>query len=238
MKLATWNIGSLYENYDDYIITIQNQIQSCNIDILCLQEFPNLSSLFEIIYLCGNYNYHYFTEYSPSHVLVGKNMGIAIFSKVPLNHTGTYKLQKPQITVKYHGNIETLHDKVFLAVKTQFDKEQYLILSVHGFPFHRYGLDHRNDLFDFEYHPLDNILTQIIQTQTYNHIIIGGDFNCEDATQYIPSLSNDFYDVFQNDPTRPSGRKTDAIFLQKGTNYIKKEIFESNMDHFMLIIET
>lgn len=237
MKLATWNIGSLYKNYDDYIITVQNQIQNCNIDILCLQEFPNISSLFEKIYLCGNFNYHYFVECSPSHVFVGGNMGIAVFSKVPLKQVGIFKLQKPQITVTYHGHIETLHDKVFLAVETQFNKERYLIFSGHGFSFHRYGLDYRNDLFEFEYQPLDNILTQIIQSQTYDHIIIGGDFNCEDATQYIPCLSNKFYDVFQNDATRPSRRKTDAIFLQKETNYIKKEIFESNMDHFMLIIE-
>ena len=115
MIVATWNIGSLYADYSQHIQTMQSWIETAKIDLLCLQELPDIHSLQKQISQWGHFNSVYFFPCSPSHVCIGHHMGVGLFCKEILKPVDYFFLPKPLTQVFCKGHEETLHDKFFLA---------------------------------------------------------------------------------------------------------------------------
>ena len=80
LRIATWNIGSILENYiENRTIFLETIIQD-KPDVLFLQECPSSPSFIEELLQIGLFKDYIYLQSSPSHVKDGWNMGIAIFS--------------------------------------------------------------------------------------------------------------------------------------------------------------
>ena len=84
MKIATWNMGSLYENgnYEQNVVLFQRILEKVSADIICLQECPNDEELQQKIMTWGNYSHSCLEMYADNHNCPGHKMGLAVFTKI------------------------------------------------------------------------------------------------------------------------------------------------------------
>ncbi len=237
MKIATWNIGSLYTEYSKNKKAIQSVLAENPVDVLCFQEFPNRMEDISNTLQWGQFSSYEYLECCPSHVCIGSMMGIAVFSKLPIRLISRIMLEPPDVPVEYNGRPEKIHQKAFLAFDVSTDKNQYLIITGHGFPFHRYHLENNEELFLSSYDELNHYIERSIKNAKGRTSIICGDFNARDIAQYIPALRESFVDLFQNDVTRTNGLKMDAVFVEKAKESWSKRIIKTALDHFMLVVQ-
>lgn len=251
MRIATWNVGSVHEDKrsEDLFLSIIKQIEA---DIFCLQELPEDPALFERILASGKFKDYCFKLCSKSHVGLQLNMGIAIFSKECISNSVDYKLVKPYETLtEYYGNVETLHDKYFLAVEIG----DTVIVSGHSFPSVRYCSpkyqyrpemkkewqkycvsqeDYADTLIDIQKWLLE------LSASFKKPVIAAADFNVDDPLGQMPTLKKTYYDVFSGEKTRPSKQnygfeyKSDGILVPQGMVAIKKQILKNDFDHYAL----
>ena len=238
MKIATWNIGSLYAGYQENNKELKRQVEDLNADVFCMQEFPDDPHLINEILKYGAFTDYYFYVTSPSHIGPAHDMGVILFAKGQLTHRNHIMLIPPDIDAVYNGKKEPIHSKAVLSAKCFYGQTSFTLITGHGFPLHRYGLDERHDLFETEFIPLEEYLSTIVHSLDTERIIVGGDFNCGNILRYSKTLRDYFYDAFFQIPTRPSGRKTDAILLQNDA--LVKEKFVrcvQGFDHFLLYLD-
>ena len=230
----TWNIGSLYDNYNDKEKDLLSVVGEISPDVLCLQEFPENEELKKKICRIGSFKDFFYLFLSESHVGPPHRMGLIVFSKGNLKCKDTIWLNKPCIDVFFEKKREEFHPKAFVLLECRLGHDTYCVLTWHGFPFHRYGLDNRKDLFEEVYLPLNDCVVR-----NENIAIIAGDFNSPNAEKHCSQIQLRYRDLFSNQPTRPSGRKTDAIFVQKGVSAREKGIVDGikTFDHYALWAE-
>ncbi len=214
MKIGTWNIGSLWHDYNKNTELFQQVISLHHPDILILQEYIPDEKLADIIYKSIGLKCSYFKEFSKSHVAINKNMGIAVFSNYKTVEKDTYKLIKPNGTFYHNGKAEQFHDKFFISLTLTNKSKKVNIITGHGYSFHRYGIDPADFIEIFA--PLDSWLCSKTRNQ---ELIIAGDFNVDNLSKLLPNLCKSYFDIFEGCPTRPSGRKTDCIFIPIGCEY-------------------
>lgn len=237
MKIIEWNIGSLYSDYSRNIKTLEEQIGSSGAEIVCLQECVNVEEVVNRIMECGSFEDCFFSGYALSHVSVGNMMGLAVFSKSKIVPVSTLELAAPDMDVYYNGKRERFHKKAFITVKTQINDIEYLVITGHGFPFYRYGLDDRYDLITEAYRSLNPYIGSVLDSTDKEYALFCADFNLEDITPFVPVLGQRCFDIFFGESTRPSGRKTDAVFLMNGKTWKNKRKTDCGFDHYMLEIE-
>ena len=215
IRVATWNIGSLYKDYTENVKHLRRILTDSRIDILCMQEVPRQESLLEDICTWGGFPYHVFHTTSVSHVFQGHDMGIAVFSRFPLGTPDVLKLTKPTVAVSHNGQQETWHDKFFMVVSCALDPQPMLVVTGHGFPFHRYDLEHPEHyhLIRPSFRELDAWLAGLAEQYGSPVLCAAADFNITDPMPFMPRSARQYRDVLRGQPTRPSGRKTDAILI-------------------------
>lgn len=235
MIISSWNIGSLFEKSDTPELVMENflsALSKSNSDILCFQEFP-INCSFEgeplerNIEAAGSFTKHVVFSCSDNHIVTGKKMGLAVFTKYAgLKIIEKHKLPNPQIQKNIAGTLEKTHDKYFVLTEyNDVHKKKFLVVDGHGFPFHRYGIDSGSmcpqqcalELKEYAYifTDLDNWIKKITEAYSEYNILICADLNIGCALQLMPFTFSQYIDVFHGEPTRPSGRKTDAVFLPK-----------------------
>ena len=251
IRIATWNVGSVHEDKRsaEQFLSIIKQIGA---DIFCLQELPEDQALFESILTTGGFKDYYFKLCSKSHVGLQLNMGIAIFSKECISNPIIYKPVKPYETLtEYHGNVESLHDKYFLAVEL----EDEVIVSGHGFPSVRYcspKYQYRPEMKkDWQRYCVtqEDYAATLVDIQNWlialsgsirKPLIAAADFNVDDPLDQMPILKKAYYDVFSGEKTRPSKQnygfeyKSDGILVPQETITVQKCILKNDYDHYAL----
>lgn len=269
--LATWNIGSLYANIEVTLPFMQMILEEESPDLLCLQELPDEPKLWEKIAIWGDYSHRIYQITSPSHINKAHNMGIGIFSRVPLYPIGLLHLTKPDISVVYQGKSESWHDKIFMAVtwgasadgaKTMCCTSQPataslysntavnrnsvfacgLLLTGHGFPFHRYNLDNdaHQELIAEAFSPLDDWIVSFLEKPYDLPFFVAADFNIANPLKFLPRCGPSWIDLVSDNATRPSGRKTDSILVSRKSRLsptlcIRKTVVNNStplFDHF------
>ena len=219
--VATWNIGSLYADYDTAYPLLRQVISQYRPGVLCMQEMPMQQSLIDDICKWGNYSFTVTKTTSESHINKGKDMGIAVFSQYPLGEPTLLPLEKPDREIFYKEKQEYWHDKWFLSVPLFPEHgspvSQIQVITGHGFPFHRYGLEkpEETNLIAPSLARVDRWVSETLQQTPAIPVLIAADFNITDPTAYMPRCRQCMTDVFRHQFTRPFGRKTDAIFLPR-----------------------
>lgn len=219
LSIATWNIGSLYANYEKAYPLLQTVISQYRPQVLCMQEVPMQQALVDDICKWGDYPFVVTKATSESHVNKGKEMGIAVFSQYPQGEPTLLPLEKPDREIFYKGKQEYWHDKWFLSValfpEACSPVSQIQVVTGHGFPFHRYGLEkpEETNLIAPSLERVDRWVSETLQQTPAIPVLIAADFNITDPAAYMPRCSQCMTDVFRHQFTRPFGRKTDAIFL-------------------------
>ena len=214
MKIGTWNIGSLWQDYNKNIELFREVILLHHPDMLILQEFIPDKQLLDVIYKAIGLKCSYYKEFSKSHVAINKYMGIAVFSNYQISENDIYKLVKPNKTFYHNGKAERFHDKYFISLTVTSKKTKINVITGHGYSFRRYGIE-PTDFTDI-FVPLDSwICSNVINQKS----LIAGDFNADNLNQLLPNLCRNYFDIFKGCPTRPSGRKSDCILLPNGNEY-------------------
>ena len=217
--VATFNVGSLYANIDVAYPLLQKVISQYRPHVLCMQELPMEKALIDDLCQWGEYPFVVTKTTSKSHVNIGEDMGLAIFSRFPMGKPTFLHLHKPDREIFYKGKQEFWHDKLYMSVPLLLNSHtpasQIRVITGHGFPFHRYGLEKPEEaqLISPSLAQIDQWVSEFLQQDPAVPVVIAADFNLSDPTAYMPQSRQTLADVFYHQATRPSGRKTDAIFL-------------------------
>lgn len=207
MKIATWNIGRFLQDREKNLQIMRQILSEDPPDILCLQEFPLCEGGIADMGASFGLKEIFVKVCDASHVS-GERMGIAVFSRYALREKNCLPLPKPQGRFFYRGREETLHDKYFVSLTVACGRPLTLVTG-HGFPFHRYGKDPAE--FSAFYAALDGWICREAEGPT----VVAGDFNLK-VPSLLPNLTASYTDAFFGEPTRPSGCKTDYMFLSRG----------------------
>ena len=213
--ISTWNVGSLYANIERNIPIFKENLQKAPADFFCMQEFPdNPRDLDEVKRITG-LSHHMYWVTSHSHVDTEHDMGVLLLSRYPLTFEEEIQLPKPTVEVSHDGKKEEWHDKSFFAVSFTAGEQPFLIVTGHGFPFHRYGLENEagKSVMAPSFEALDLFFDSMKEKHPDKKLFSAADFNITSPLAFMPLTSASMVDVFHGEPTRPSGRKTDAIIL-------------------------
>ena len=222
LKVATWNIGSLYADYAVNWPYLQQMLRSQTVDVLCMQEVPHEEELLQAICDVGGFSYSLFQITSISHIHKGHDMGVAVFSRFPIKALQTIHLDKPTVPIAYQGKTEVWHDKYFLAFVCHLAEQKVAMVTGHGFPFHRYGLENEGNygIIQPSFVQLDKWVEELPDDTRL--LCMAADFNLATPLRFMPYCRQHFRDVFQDEATRPSGRKTDAVLIPHGVRAVEK----------------
>lgn len=246
VRVATWNIGSLYDNYERNLQYVKHILSSQQTDILCMQELPKDGSLLEKICRWGGFSDHVYHTTSVSHVGESHDMGIAVFSRFPLGQPDILQLTKPTVEIFYKGRQETWHDKYFMAISCDLDGHKTLVVTGHGFPFHRYDLEKPEcyHIIRPSFLELDAWLAGLSQKHGMPVLCAPADFNMTDPVPFLPKNAPKYRDLFCNQVTRPHGRKTDAFLVSDNVSVTETvnitppaEDEEEIMDHHFILAQ-
>ena len=225
LKIANWNIGSLYADLERNLPYFTEVISGSGADVFCMQEFPIREEIANTVMRLGKFPYLKLDETSESHVCKENRMGIAIFSKFPLTQVDKIELPKPQIRAMREGAEEIWHSKFFTITRCEQGDDTPVIITGHGFPFHRYGLEKTEyrDVISRSFSVLDEWITNYLKENENGRVYLPADFNITSPLDFMPKLRNVYYDSFDGCATRPSGRKTDTMLLPRGVDFIDRE---------------
>ena len=219
LTISTWNIGSLHDgpHYDRNLNYLRSVLTEHPTDILCLQECPHDPELLQQLKTwTGLTNALYFIT-SESHIDLQHDMGLLILSRLPVTDLRQVKPDKPQVEAWHKGNREYWHEKLFVAVKCAYNDNPLTVVTGHGFPFHRYGLDDgaHDDVIAPSFTRIDQWIEELRKEFPNTLFCFAADFNYGEPLRFMPRLREAFADAFDGEATRPSGRKTDAILLPR-----------------------
>lgn len=244
VRVATWNIGSLYADYTRNLNYLQSMLQRERIDILCMQEVPHRQELLDQICSWGGFSHHVYHTTSISHVCPENTMGIAVFSCFPLGQPEVLKLTKPTVEIFYKGKQEYWHDKYFMAVACAIGDQQFLVVTGHGFPFHRYDLENPENyhIIRPSFRELDAWFAGLSKKHGSPILCAAADFNITDPIPFLDISSKEYDELFHGEVTRPFGRKTDGILVRHNTSVAEKinitppeENGQEIMDHHFIL---
>lgn len=215
--ISTWNIGSLHEggHYARNLDYLRTVLTARPTDILCLQECPNDPDfLRQVTEWTGLTHIHYVVT-SESHIDLQHDMGLCVLSRCPVTEISRIQPAKPQVEAWHKGKREYWHDKLFLALHGEIHGRELAVITGHGFPFHRYGLDdgEHDSVIAPSFGEVDHWIRELRSQHPHILFCIAADFNYGEPLRFMPYLNESFADAFHGEATRPSGRKTDAIIL-------------------------
>lgn len=233
VTVATWNIGSLYANFDSNLQYLEKLLSQQTVDILCMQEVPAQESLLHHITTTGGFQHCIFKTTSQSHICQENDMGIAVFSRYTITQLDSIKLNKPTVPISYNGKPEIWHDKYFMAVLCEKENKKLILVTGHGFPFHRYQLEQPSKyaIISPSFEHLDNWIELLHQRYPKTAFCMAADFNIKSPLFFMQQCNQQYVDIFENEGTRPSGRKTDAILLPHKTPVLHKENIKSPIEN-------
>ena len=217
LKLATWNIGSLYDGKENRHDTLHKTLMHYSPDVTAIEELPEVDSLIESIKCSLGAEYHKFIRCSESHVAQGKNMGICIFSKYPIGRANVLHVGELSVTdYEYQGRIEHLHRKYFMAAEINMPEgETHLVVTGHGYPVHRYSIPEA--VYAPAFTQIDGWISELLSEYDVKKTYMLCDFNIPRPLDYMPLSAEKFKDPLEHVGTRPSGRKTDSILVNRDT---------------------
>lgn len=226
IKVATWNIGKIYQ-HRDYIGLIVNRILLNKIDLICFQEYLTDSALFENT-LIDRTGLKYFNkiELSESHIVKNHKMGLSVLSKYPISHLSTLYSEPNVILMHKSNRLENLHSKGFAAYTVSIENKKVTLINGHWFPFHRY-IDININI---------NQLFATLEEWIINNTIaipsfVCGDFNTEEIEKLMPRFSLLFYSKTAG-PTH-DGKVFDYIYTNK--EYCHFYTQNSESDHTLCV---
>lgn len=233
IKVATWNVGSVYENNSDNSLVLEDFLTKYNPDVLAVQELPDSGELINKIKTVLNASYHYYQVCSPSHIAKRYDMGICIFSKFPIEFVDKIQLDNlSENTFVVNGKIEKLHRKYFICCKIFVEESEMLVVTGHGYPTHRYNIS--SEVFKPSFYQLDEWISLL--KNKGDSLTLACDFNIPNPLDYMPKLATDHVDPFVFVGTRPSGRKTDSVIVEKYKKIYETVSVSTNLDHNFVLL--
>lgn len=172
-----------------------------------------------------------------SHLVEGKLLGNAVFSKYPITATDHFLIKAPTLEVKRpNGDHWVMHDKGAQTVRIDINRRTLSLTNLHYFPFHHFLRASNDPTFTPERNMLVDYLTKVEDRAVS---IVTGDFNNKGLTlkEAFPELfDTGFAEAIEADTTIMGGcQQFDHILYKPEQAYIvNAEIVDIPSDHFAL----
>lgn len=164
---------------------------------------------------------------SPSSFLPGFRAGLALASRVPIAGAGLRRLPNPGLS----KGEQATYDKGSIAGTVQLDGQRLGVVSVHSFPFLRFG----RSAEESEFAPIWRAMADRIGKMGEDPVVVGGDFNTPDRELLLRNTPFPMYRAVGDRPTH-CGRATDDI-LYTGDLVLTEQarILASFSDHDLCV---
>lgn len=229
----------------DCVTDIARKINESHADVVCLQEYPVTQHGRDDItrYLTDHTQlvHYYGVDTYPSFLLPDASVGIAIFSRYPLENIEYHPFENPNIQkLSRSGKIYYSFDKGLITARLKVDSADFAVVTGHAVSFSPF--DARAE----DYPRSFDALRERIETLCAENpnVIAIGDFNTEALFDILPTIQNHVRDVMDG-PTTVSGlmegeifeegRKLDYCLVTPSIRLVKDEKILNFSDHLFCI---
>jgi len=247
LVIATWNVSECVSTQWDIrqgishksknaelqssIDEIVQLVNSHNIDILCVQEYPlSIKDFFDVtryIQTSTDLKFFYGVDTYPSFLIENGKIGIAVFSKYEILSARYSPFINPNITKKSKSGVTYFSfDKGLISAKINYHNETVFIITGHAVSFAPF--DAKAEDYPESFAEITNQL--IIHRPEKNNVILIGDFNTENLFSILPDLSTHMKDCIQGATTIEgkmegetfyNGRKLDYFLVSPSISVIQ-----------------
>lgn len=251
ISLATWNIHEARDlkgkAFDPWA-----EIKDYDKDVLCLQEFPiqgelgvkivcrqiRRSSGYPFVAILPLSKAEYYSA-DPSYRSHRSRQAVAILSRFPMSDI-RYCLLPGFEYLPDHAELEP-HDKGAVSASIRTRVGMLRIVSLHAFPFHRFGIDSRDMLAraNKAFHAIDQFIADEADLlEVDQKLIVAGDFNAEQRWKLLKQPRRLMLrSGFDSDrPTRYDGRNHDDIIADQRLTICQQTILHTKSDHHLLAV--
>jgi endonuclease/exonuclease/phosphatase family metal-dependent hydrolase len=245
LRVATWNIheampltGTPTQARHAVIDEVVDQVCDNEIDILAMQEVEfdsdGTSSVLSALTRRTPLRHVRAFPISPSSFLTGHYAGLAIVSRFPIGHTERHKLPNPYLRTTHNGKEMRSHDKGFMVCAVPVGGRDMTVVSLHSFPFHRFGRRPEEPDFREVWETFARTLTTGFSTE---YLVICGDFNTANRRLVTDLLNPRMTRAIGSTPTH-RGMPIDDILLSPafgaGTD---AQIVDTFSDHHLCLAD-
>lgn len=239
LKVVSWNVScGIFQTKSpndpitgcQYIVDTLLRLQA---DIVGLQEvlLPGTNSISfpDIISGQANYPYYKAMALSPSHLIEGQALALAIFSKYPITDTKFVVLPNPNISIDGPTGAEwKTHDKGFLICKILLGNQSIFCICGHLPPFDSF----KRHPSEAAFKPMWEKIEQTLRDCQSLPLIAFVDFNTNFVQDHLPIFRNtSIFRLLISQPTRTDGRLHDQIFCSDDFLNETMNVTASNFDH-------
>ena len=240
LRFVSWNLncGVFTEpapSGEDAVSYVSRCLHRLEPDVIALQEvlFLKDGSLSQAKSLASQLGMPHVIEFplSPSHLIEGADLGLAILSRYPLIAPQSALLPNPRIRIQVEGEEAwTSHDKGFLTAGISTPFGEMWLTCGHLPPFHRFHRDPSEPVFADIWRAAKDTLLPLLERPAVGCI----DFNTERAASLLPDcFEAGRYQELIHQPTRPTGDRHDQIICSHHWSEASLRILPSRFDHHL-----
>ena len=251
MKIATWNINECVGITCDLdnqktadkiniknVEEIVNKINEYDIDVICFQEYPTYiddkMSLTNEILNKTKLKYYADKDTYDSYLFSGGRVGVAVFSKYEIIDTQYLLFGNPHMVKNgSNGNIYYSFDKGIIKTIVNKNNINYTIITGHAIAFAPF------DKTEFDYPESYKPLEELIISNSYDNLIVLGDFNTEKLFQIIPEIKGIVNDTINGPTTKDYYEKRgevhmDYIMINRNMKCNNIDKIDNFSDHYIM----
>lgn len=235
MRVASWNVEGQTNPSASGYAEVVSRLSRCHADVVALQEVAfqrNQSTATAAAALAAEIEIAHVAAIplSPSHLVEGESLGLALLSRAPLLDTGSVRLPNPALTTARGGQAWVSHDKGALIGRVDLEGETALVASIHLLPLHRFGRNAADPVLAETW----SALTSLFKALAIGPAVVCGDFNVDS----LPDGVSDGFVVSAIDaPTRRGGTRPDKILCTSDWSVVAGEAARTRLDHFLCTAE-
>jgi endonuclease/exonuclease/phosphatase family metal-dependent hydrolase len=224
---------------------IARKINESRADIVCLQEYPitqnGNDAITEFILSHTALPYYYGIDTYPSFLMQNGRIGIAIFSRVPLQNIEYHPFKNPDIEkISKSGKRYYSFDKGLITTDFTFDETPFTLVTGHAISFSPF--DQRAEDYPDSFYAIEERVKALCPKK--ENVIVMGDFNTEALFEILPSLVHYVRDVLPGATTAQGlmegevfekGRKLDYCLVTPSLEVVKTEKLANFSDHLFCL---
>lgn len=241
LTVATWNLSSCLLRDRDHSLPpnvepgeayVKERLAIYQPCVVGLQEvsFPNdrPSQAHRLREKLG-YVAHAEWQLSPSHLIPGEDLGIAILSRYPIERTEKFLLPNLQLSNEAG---EASHEKGILGALLNVDGQKVWFFCGHLLPLHRFGVK----LSDPRTAEIFTSAEDAFLSASDAPAVCGVDLNAElDATQLPRVFGDRRLRKLIRQPTRPEGAINDQLLCSRHWQTEWVQVYRSRLDHHLCV---
>jgi endonuclease/exonuclease/phosphatase family metal-dependent hydrolase len=238
LRVASWNVreglpdrSTDVEDRPAALAALVAQVIDQRIDVLALQEVDfdviGRSAVLAALRTETALEYVYAEPLSPSSYLPGHRAGLGLASRVPIAGQSLELLPNPRLAV---GEL-TSYDKGAVAGTIQAGDLRVMLVSVHAFPFRRFG----RTPDEAEFAPIWQALASQLGKLGDGALVVCGDFNTARRDLLLGATARPLARAIGNRPTH-RGQSIDDILYSADLVAGQPLVLPSFSDHDLCVV--